>query len=1061
MSATQNSDIAIVGMAGLFPQAENLAAYWANILGKRDAIDEPLPDWNANRFYEPVADTAHEDDSRGGYLERAKIYTRRGGFLRELSRFNARAFGIMPVSVASGEPDQFHALDLAKSALQDAHINENDYRPEATGIILGHGIHPNRASVNGVQHGMIVDQMLDLLAAALPEMNDERRRELRKQLKSALLPMDADSIPGLVPNMMTGRIANRLNLMGPNYIIDAACASSLIAVEHAMQELRLGRADLMLAGGVNTSTPPLVHMVFCELGALSRKSQIRPFAAGADGTLLGEGGGILALKRLDDALRAGDRIYAVLKSIGQSSDGRAKGLMAPRLEGEALAIRRAWRQAGLDPASVGLIEAHGTGIPLGDETEVQALHQVLGQRQRRLPDVALGSVKSMIGHCIPAAGAASLIKTALALYHRVLPPTLCDEARADLTSGQGRLYLNTETRPWIHSGLTPRRAGVNAFGFGGINTHAILEEAPGQGAEPLSVFLGRRWKSSNELFLFAQPDRAALLQQVEQVRERLQSAPAMDLRALAAELWRQRSEGGERLAVVAGDHRALENRLAGVLNKLADPARDRLQTRDGVYFSARPAEGRVALLFPGENSQYPDMLRDLAVEFPEARRWFDFLDGLYPGERDLAPSQAIFPPPTGLDAEDRQWLQAQLQGMELGSESVFAADQALFALLPPFGIRAEALLGHSTGENAALVASDVIQLDQAGVGACIRRMNALYRELESAGAIPGGKLLSVGALTLEEARDVLAADARLHLTMDNCSNQFILFGPTEAIAAAHAVLKQRGGFCTELALDRGYHTPLMAPMAEAFRALFAEVDFAPTEQVLYSCVTAEPFPGEAEAIRDTAAAQYTRPVRFRESIENLYRDGVRVFIEAGPESHLTAFVRDILRKRPHVAVSCDDRRRGADQQLRHLLGQLFAYGVPVDLGPLYGGTPQLVSEPAPYLSTAIPLIQPTEPMMEQLQQLSGRTAPPHESPSFNKDRPAPPFDKDQPAPPFEKGGPGGIHPKPAPSPPKLPLTPFFQKGKSAALTGHFDLMQEFLRQQEQVMNAWLDRRRRR
>ncbi|HRY15735.1 MAG TPA: acyltransferase domain-containing protein, partial [Candidatus Competibacteraceae bacterium] len=577
----------------------------------------------------------------------------------------------------------------------------------------------------------------------------------------------------------------------------------------------------------------------------------------------------------------------------------------------------------------------------------------------------------------------------------------------------------------------------------------ILEEAPGQGAEPLSAFLGRRWKSSNELFLFAQPDRPALLQQVEQVRERLQSIPEMDLRALAAELWRQCSQGEQRLAVVAGDHHALENRLAGVLNKLADPARDRLQTRDGVYFSARPAEGRVALLFPGENSQYPDMLRDLAVEFPEARRWFDFLDGLYPGERDFAPSQAIFPPPTGLNAADRQWLQAQLQGMELGSESVFAADQALFALLTTLGIRAEVLLGHSTGENAALVASGVIRLDQAGVGACIRRMNALYRELESAGAIPDGKLLSVGALALEEARDVLTADARLHLTMDNCSNQFILFGPAEAIAAAHAALKQRGGFCTELVLDRGYHTPLMAPMAEAFRTLFADVDFAPTDRVLYSCVTMEPFPTESEAIRDTAAAQYIRPVRFRESIENLYRDGVRVFIEAGPESHLTAFVRDILRNRPHVAASCDDRRRGADQQLRHLLGQLFAQGVPVDLNPLYGGTPQPVVEPAPYLSTAIPMIQPSESMMEPLRQWL-----------FENRKISPPFEYDEKPPPFEKEGPGGIHPKPAPSLPKSTL-PLRQGGGSAALTEHFALMQEFLRQQERVMSAWLDRGRRR
>lgn len=1013
MTVTADSDIAIVGMAALFPKAPDLAAYWYNILHQVDAIDEPLPDWGADRFYDPDSD------------DLARIYTRRGGFLRELSRFDPRSFGIMPVSLTGGEPDQFHALDLVKRALLDAGLTEGAYRPETVGVILGHGIHPNRASINGVQHCVVLDQTVALLGELFPELDAATAQRIRALLKRRLLPLDTDGIPGLVPNMMTGRIANRLNLMGPNYIVDAACASSLIAVDAAMTELRRGRADIMLAGGVNTSTPPLVYMVFCQLGALSRSSRVRPFAAAADGTLLGEGGGVLVLKRLEDAVRAGDRIYAVLKSIGQSSDGRAKGLMAPRLEGEVLAMRRAYAQAGLTPDGVGLVEAHGTGIPLGDETEIQALRQVLGER-RRLPDIALGSVKSMIGHCIPAAGAAALIKTALALYHRVLPPTLCEEVNPGLGLERTRLYLNTETRPWIHGGRTPRRAAVNAFGFGGVNTHAVLEEAPGQTVEPLSAFLGRRWRPGNELLVFVQPDRAALLAQVEGVRERIRSKPAPDLRELAAELWRRRDQGDQRLAVVARDARELDARLTAVLGRLADGARDQLQTREGVYFSARPLAGRVALLFPGENSQYPNMLRDLAVEFPRVRRWFDFLDGLYDGEREIAPSQAIFPPPTGLAAEDRALLQTQLRGMELGSESVFAADQALFALLSAFGVRADALLGHSTGENAALVASGIPRLDEAGLGACIRRMNGLYRELESDGAIPDGRLLSVGALPLERVREVLAADPRLQLTMDNCTNQFILFGPTDAVAAAHEHLKRQGAFCSVLALDRGYHTPAMAPMAEAFRRLFEGVEFAPTAITLYSCVTAEPFPNAADGIRDTAAAQYRQPVRFRESIEHLYRGGARLFIEVGPDSHLTAFVRDILRNKPHVAMACDDRRRGGAVQLRHLLGALFVQGIDLDLDLLYGGVPVKSAEPAPYLSTAIPVIQPSEAELRQLRDWLGSPVPA----TAVADRPT-------------------VDPRPMPA----------NADRSAAVAAHFTLMQDFLRQQERIMAAWLNRRR--
>jgi acyl transferase domain-containing protein len=311
-----------------------------------------------------------------------------------------------------------------------------------------------------------------------PEYTEEELDPIWRRLRDSLPPLDAQVLPAIIPNVIAGRIANRLDLMGTSHIVDGACASSLLAVNYGVMNLLSDRCDVALVGGSQACLLPPTFMVFCNLGALSRQEQPRPFDEGADGTLLGEGLGMLVLKRRADAEREGHRIYAIVKGVGVASDGKSKGLLAPRLEGEALAIERAYRQTGIDPATVHLVEAHGTGIPLGDRTEIQALGRVFGPRDGRRADCAVGSVKSMIGHCLPAAGAASLIKTALALWHQVLPATLgVERPHPELDLERSRFYVNTENRPWVHRGRsTPRRAGVSAMGFGGINTHCILEE---------------------------------------------------------------------------------------------------------------------------------------------------------------------------------------------------------------------------------------------------------------------------------------------------------------------------------------------------------------------------------------------------------------------------------------------------------------------------------------------------------------------------------------------------------------------------------------------------------
>jgi acyl transferase domain-containing protein len=461
----QGADIAIVGMACVFPGARDAHVYWENIVDGVDAIGDPPPDWNTGSFFDP------EERSTD------RIYCRRGGYLGELAQFQPLDYGIMPVSVDGGEPDHYLALRLAYDALADAGYQHQTYDGKRVGVILGRGTYINRGWATLFQHGVVVDQTLRILKQLHPEYTDEELLAIRRELKASLPPFNAETAPGLIPNIITGRIANRLNLMGPNYIVDAACASAMVSVEMATRELLAGRCDVALAGGIHASTPPPLHMIFCQMNALSQGSQIRPFDKGADGTILGEGAGILVLKRREDAERQGDRIYALIKGIGVASDGRGVGLMAPRLEGEVLALGRAYEMAGVSPSSIGLIEAHGTATPVGDPTEVRALRKVFESDENTASRrCALGTVKSMIGHTLPAAGAAGLIKTALALHHKILPPTLhCEDPISDLEDSP--FYINREARPWIHGAAGhPRRAGVNAFGFGGINAHIILEE---------------------------------------------------------------------------------------------------------------------------------------------------------------------------------------------------------------------------------------------------------------------------------------------------------------------------------------------------------------------------------------------------------------------------------------------------------------------------------------------------------------------------------------------------------------------------------------------------------
>lgn len=916
-----DADIAIVGMACAFPGADGPDAFFRNIVAGEEKVCQPQPEWDAARYLAGAGPT--------------RITTSAGGYLGDLFRFDPAELGLMPSSVDGSEPDQFMALKAARAALKDAGYLGEGHDHTNSGIILGHSTYLHRGNANVVQHGIVVDQTVELIRALIPEATEEAIGKLKDALAAKLPPFNADIAPGLVPNVMTGRIANKLDLRGPNYILDAACASSLLAINLAMEELRAGRSDLMLAGGVNASIPAEVYMVFTQLGALSKKSKVRPFSAGGDGTLLGEGLGVVVLKRLADALKDNDKIYAVIKSVGQSSDGKGSGLLAPRLEGEILAIRRAIGLSGVDPSTVGLVEAHGTGIPLGDRTEISALREVFGSRLDGLPRTALGSVKSMIGHCIPAAGMAGLIKTAMALRHKILPPTLCDEVNPELGIDNTRLYVNTAARPWVQPMGQKRRAAVNAFGFGGINSHAILEEPPADARDIRPHHL------SAELIVLAAGTPAALAGRVDALIAALDGPLAgTSLAALGAALALEATDaGGARLAIVAGDLAELKDKLGKARPRVAS-GKSNLNGRGGYFVAAEPLEGKLAFVFPGEGCQYPGMLGEVLTAFPPAREWFDFWDGIFGDARGFRPSDCIFPPPTTLTPEWTQKLEAALYGLELGSESVFVASQALLAVTKAVGLTPDALVGHSSGEHSALRAAGVFGSESwEELERNIRDLNRLYKEMDGAGDVVGGALLTVGAVPRERMLE-LANESAVHVALDNCRQQTVLYGERAKLEALATRLGQEGGLCAFLPFDRPYHTPLFAPIAQMVEGTYRVIGFHTPERPVYSCATAAPMPDDPVAIEALAAEQWRSRVRFTETIERMYADGYRMFVEIGPSANLTGFIDNILQGTPDkgasaLAAPLDSRRRGGLAQILSAFGRVWAAGREIDLSAIY------------------------------------------------------------------------------------------------------------------------------
>ncbi|MCK9900084.1 acyltransferase domain-containing protein, partial [Frankia sp. Cpl3] len=910
-------DIAIIGMSAVFPQAADDKDYWANVVAGVDAITEVSPErWNADFFYD--SDSVVKDAGR-------RTPSKWGGFLPQIP-FDALAYGIPPRSLRSIDPGQLLALEAASRALRDAGYEDRPFDRKRSSVVFG------------AESGSDLSTAYGFRSAYRSWVG-----ELTAELEEILPDLDEDSFPGLLANVIAGRVANRLDLGGLNFTVDAACASSLAALDAACKELSAGSSDLVLCGGVDTHSSVHDFLLFASVHALSPGGRCRSFAAGADGTSLGEGVAVVVLKRLADAQRDGDRIRAVIRAVAGSSDGRALGLTAPRKAGQVIALERAYSSAGISPSEVGVLEAHATGTVVGDRTELATLTEVFKEHGAGAGQCAVGSVKSQIGHTKCAAGLAGLVKVARAVETGIRPPTLhVDRPNPYWDRSDSPFYFDDRARPWV-APAGARHAGLSAFGFGGTNFHVVVS-AYDKAPEPAHGL--DRWPA--ELFLVRGRDRETALRRLDRLdalaRANDGAGRPYQLRDLARTVCEE-AGGPVQIAFVADDLDALPGAITQAREPLSAP-RAGVFVRggdDGATVAAGIAPGpgtgagavpggdgtagSLAFVFPGQGSQRPGMLADLFVAFPRLRSLLE-----------LAPDVAatMFPPAAFTD-DERAAQTAALTDTRAAQPALGLAALAVFELLAGLRIRPDHVAGHSYGELAALSAAGVIDRE-----ALVRLSRARADAILAAAGDDPGTMAAVSA-TADQIRAALgepAADgtiAGVALANQNAPRQTVISGPSAAVDAAVERLKAAGLSSRRIPVACAFHSPVVAGAAHTLAAELDGTTLATNVIPVWSNTLAAPYPGTLAEIRAVLAGQVAAPVRFVEQIEAMYAAGVRVFVEAGPGRVLAQLIGKILAGRPHRVVVTDAPAENGLRRLLLAVAELAAAGVDVDPSPLFTG----------------------------------------------------------------------------------------------------------------------------
>ena len=894
--------LAIIGIGCLFPRAEDSSTYWVNIREGIDAIsDIPATHWH-------VADYHNQDPKTPDMT-----YGRRGGFLSEVP-FNPMEYNIPPATLEAIDSSQLLGLVATGQALKDAGYGaDRSYDRDRVSVILG---------VTGT-----LELVIPLAArlghphwrAALKDagVDDSTAEDVVQRISDSYVSWQENSFPGLLGNVVAGRISKQYDLGGTNCVVDAACASSLSALHLASMELATGKSDMVVTGGIDTFNDIFMYMCFSKTPALSPSGDIRPFDASGDGTILGEGLGIMVIKRLADAERDGDRIYAVIRGVGSSSDGKGEAIYTPSASGQRKAIKDAYQRAGVSPDSIALVEAHGTGTKVGDAVEVSALREIYGKASK--PWCALGSVKSQIGHTKAAAGAAGMIKAALALHHKVIPPTIkVQQPLREVSDGQSPFYLTSHKRPWLSRNGQPRRAAVSALGFGGSNFHVVLEEYT-----PAATVAD--WDGAVQILPFSAGDTLLLEKALAACAE---TVVWSEIRTIGAELRSSFDKNAPcRLALVVEQGKTVLKSLCNnAVTMLRKQPSASWSTPDGAWYANGAVPGKVGMLFPGQGAQYTGMLRDLACSFPAMLACLDAADREFGTATGSSLSDLIYPPTTFSDA-DRDAGDAALRATDAAQPAIGAVSLGALRVLESFGFAPDAAAGHSYGELTALCAAG--RLDETSFHALSR----LRGQLMAAGDGDRGAMLAVSAPLADVQRLISNETLDLVIANRNAPNQAVLSGSSAEIARAAEACTTAKLSCKRLTVAAAFHSPLVADAAAPLLAALSEITIADGSLPVYANSTAAEYPvaaGEAAAL---FAGQLARPVEFVAEIEAMYAAGVRTFVEIGPGARLSGLVSAILAGHPYTTVALDASvgRRSGVADLARCLAQLAVLGHDITL----------------------------------------------------------------------------------------------------------------------------------
>ncbi|MFD0673402.1 beta-ketoacyl synthase N-terminal-like domain-containing protein [Cohnella sp. GCM10027633] len=904
--------IAIVGVSALLPGSTDNRGFWNDIMAGRDLMtDIPPTHWLIEDYYDPTPMTPD------------KTYAKRGAFLPQV-QFDPKEFSMPPSNIPATDTSQLLGLMVAKSVLEDAASGQfNAIDKDRISVILGTA----SASELTVELGSRIQRPVWVKALRESGVPEDQVQEISDRIASEYVPWKESSFPGLLGNVIAGRIANHFNLGGTNCIVDAACASSLTSISMGAMELLAGKSDLVITGGVDTLNDIFMFMCFSQTPALSPTGDCRPFSDQADGTMLGEGLCMFALRRLEDAERDGDRIYAVLRGFGTSSDGKSKSVYAPVSKGQAKALRRAYEMAGYSPATVELMEAHGTGTKAGDAAEFAGLASVFddGEREDR-QWCALGSVKSQIGHTKGTAGAAGLFKAVMALRHKALPPTIkVERPNPNLDIANSPFYLNTKSRPWIRGASHPRRASVSAFGFGGSNFHVTLEEYNGPGRQAWKL---RRMPS--ELLLLGANDPSSLLARCEELL-----AGLTDDEGLLVYLARQTQSHYDpklpaRLAIVTADLGGLRTKLEKTIAELSRHPERQINDNGGVYYAYDANPGEVAMLFPGQGSQYVNMGAELLLAFDEARAVWDKAADL---EMDASASlqEVVYPRPV-FSEDELESQRGRLQATKWAQPAIGAMSLSILQVLRKAGVQAAYVAGHSFGELAALSAAGV--LEEKDMLQAARKRGELMAAAAAASA--GSGAMSAVFASVGRVRELIAeSGTAVACANHNSPSQVVVSGETGEIGRLEEKLSAEGIRSMRLPVSTAFHSPLVASSVPEFRAFLSNTPLGEGKAVVLSNADGQPFPASPDGLRDRLAGQIAQPVLFAETVEELYARGVRTFIEVGPSGVLSGLVEQCLAGRDIVAVVTDRKGQHGVDSIWHALGRLATAGVPVDLAPFW------------------------------------------------------------------------------------------------------------------------------